>query len=224
MTVLSGTRRAAADGRPALPAPPRPRRRSWALAVIGVLVVTVCALIFAAGWVQAGNRKPVLAVTRAVAAGQLLTAADLQVVRVSASGPVSLIPAAGEASVLGRPAAGPLPAGALLTSGDVGAAGPAAGQDELGVAVKAGQYPPDLSAGQSVDVLATPAASSAGSSSQGSSSPALPVGQAVVLAVDVNASSGTTVVELRLSQNALPQVAAAAATGQIALATIPAGG
>jgi hypothetical protein len=75
-----------------------------------------------------------------------------------------------------------------------------------------------------VDVLATPAASSGGSSSPATSSPALPAGQAVVLGVDVNASSGTTVVELRLSQNAVPQVAAAAATGQIALATIPAGG
>jgi SAF domain len=158
-----------------------------------------------------------------VAAGQLLTAADLQVVRVSASGPVSLVPAADEASVVGRPAAGPLPAGTLLTSGDLGLAAPAPGQDDLGVAVKAGQYPPDLSAGQTVTVLATPAASSAGSG-QGTSSPALPVGQAVVLGVDVNASSGATVVELRLSQNAVPQVAAAAATGQIALATIPAGG
>ena len=207
-----------------MPASPRPRRRSWALAVIGVLVVAVCALVFAAGWVQAGNRKPVLAVVHDVAAGQLLTAADLQVVRVSASGPVSLVPAAAEASILGRPAAGPLPAGALLTSGDIGPAAPAAGQDDLGVAVKAGQYPPDLSAGQTVDVLATPAASSAGSSSQATSSPALPVGQAVVLGVDTVASSGATVVELRLSQNAVPQVAAAAATGQIALATIPAGG
>jgi len=223
MAALTGIRRSA-DGRAAVPASPRPRRRSWALAVIGVLVVAVCALVFAAGWVQAGNRKPVLAVVHDVAAGQLLTAADLQVVRVSASGPVSLVPAAAEASVLGRPAAGPLPAGALLTSGDIGPAAPAAGQDDLGVAVKAGQYPPDLSAGQTVDVLATPAASSAGSSSQATSSPALPVGQAVVLGVDVNASSGATVVELRLSQNALPQVAAAAATGQIALATIPAGG
>jgi hypothetical protein len=223
MATLTGLRRSA-DGRAAVPASPRPRRRSWALAVIGVLVVAVCALVFAAGWVQAGNRKPVLAVVHDVAAGQLLTAADLQVVRVSASGPVSLVPAAAEASVLGRPAAGPLPAGALLTSGDIGPAVPAAGQDDLGVAVKAGQYPPDLSAGQTVDVLATPAASSAGSSSQGTSSPALPVGQAVVLGVDVNASSGATVVELRLSQNAVPQVAAAAATGQIALATIPAGG
>jgi hypothetical protein len=125
--------------------------------------------------------------------------------------------------VVGRPAAGPLPAGALLTLADVGQSGPAAGQADLGVAVKAGQYPPDLSAGQTVDVLATPAASSA-SSSQGVSAPALPVGQAVVVAVDQDASSGTTVVELRLSQNAVPQVAAAAATGQIALATIPAGG
>ena len=223
MAALTGIRRSA-DGRAAVPASPRPRRRSWALAVIGVLVVAVCALVFAAGWVQAGNRKPVLAVVHDVAAGQLLTAADLQVVRVSASGPVSLVPAAAEASVLGRPAAGPLPAGALLTSGDIGPAAPAAGQDDLGVAVKAGQYPPDLSAGQTVDVLATPAASSAGSSSQATSSPALPVGQAVVLGVDTDASSGATVVELRLSQNAVPQVAAAAATGQIALATIPAGG
>ncbi len=223
MATLTGIRRSA-DGRAAVPASPRPRRRSWALAVIGVLVVAVCALVFAAGWVQAGNRKPVLAVVHAVAAGQLLTAADLQVVRVSASGPVSLVPAAAEASVLGRPAAGPLSAGALLTSGDIGPAAPAAGQDDLGVAVKAGQYPPDLSAGQTVDVLATPAASSAGSSSQSTSSPALPVGQAVVLGVDTVASSGATVVELRLSQNAVPQVAAAAATGQIALVTIPAGG
>ncbi len=223
MAALTGIRRAD-GGRAAAPASPRPQRRSWALAVIGVLVVTVCAMVFAAGWVQAGNRKPVLAIVHAVAAGQLLTAADLQVVRVSASGPVSLVPAAQETGVLGQPAAGPLSAGALLTSGDVGPAAPAAGQDDLGVAVKAGQYPPDLSAGQTVDVLAAPAASSGGSSSQATSSPALPVGQAIVLGVDVNASSGATVVELRLSQNAVPQVAAAAATGQIALATIPAGG
>lgn len=221
MTALSGTRRSA-DGRSALPAAPRPRRRSWALAVIGALVVTVCAFVFAAGWVQAGNRKPVLAVVQNVAAGQLLTSADLQVVRVSASGAVSLVPAASEASVVGRPAAGPLPAGSLLTPADLGLAVPAPGQDDLGVALKAGQYPPDLSAGQTVTVLATPAPSSAGSG-QGTSSPALPVGQAIVLGVDVNASSGATVVELRLSQNAVPQVAAAASTGQIALATIPAG-
>jgi hypothetical protein len=95
------------------------------------------------------------------------------------------------------------------------------------VALKPGQYPPDLSAGQTVDVLSTPAPSAAGSSSSSSSSSssaaALPVGQAVVLAVDPSATAGVTVVELRLSQNAVPQVAAVAATGQISLATIAAG-
>ncbi len=219
MTTVSSTRRAA-DSRAALRLPQR--RRSWALAATGVLVVAVCALMSAAGWQRAGNRQPVLAVARDVAAGQLLTTADLQVVRVSAGGPVSLVPAAQEASIVGRPAAGPLPAGALLTPGDAGLAGPAAGQADLGVAVKAGQYPPDLSAGQTVDVLTTPATSSDGAS-QAAPAPALPAGQGVVLGVSVNPGSGTTVVELALSQNAVPQVAAAAAAGQIALVTIPAG-
>jgi hypothetical protein len=219
MTAVTGK---TADSRVVQLAPPRPRRRNWTLAVTGLLVVAVCALVFAAGWTRAGNRQPVLATVRDVAAGQPLTAADLQVVGVSVAGPVSLVPAAEETSMLGRPAAGPLPAGALLTPADVGPPSPAAGQDDLGVAVKAGQYPPDLSAGQTVDVLATPPASSS-ASSQDASAPALPVGQAVVLSVDVDPGSGTTVVELALSQNAVPQVAAAAAAGQIALATIPAG-
>jgi len=221
MTALTRPRRAAAGGRAAVPAPPRPRRRNWALAVTGVLVVTGCALIFAIGWTQAGNRVPVLVLTRAVAAGQPLTAADLGVVRVSVSGQVAVVPAGAENSVLGRPAAGPLPAGALLAYGDAGPASPAAGQDYLGVAVKPGQYPPDLSAGQAVDVLATPAQASGGSSSQ---APALPAGQAVVLGVEVNPATGATVVELSLNQNEVPQVAAVAATGQIALITIPAAG
>ena len=232
MTPLTGTRQAAngqATGHRAAaagPAAPRPRRRNWALAITGVLVVAGCALIFAAGWMQAGHRQPVLALTRPVAAGQPLTAADLAVVRASVSGPVSLVPASQEASVLGRPAAGPLPGGALLTGSDLGTGGPPPGQQDLGVAVKPGQYPPDLTAGQTVDVLVTPSASAAGSSSSlsQSSAPALPVGQAVVLGVDQSTTVGTTVVELRLSQNAVPQVAAAAATGQISLATIAAGG
>src|SRR5260370_20722993 len=91
MAALTGIRRAA-GGRAAVPASPRPRRRSWALAVIGVLGVAVCALVFAAGWVQAGDLKPVLAVLHDVAARQLLTAADLPVLRVRASRPVSPVP------------------------------------------------------------------------------------------------------------------------------------
>jgi len=71
-------------------------------------------------------------------------------------------------------------------------------------------------------VLSTPAAASGTAS--GASGVALPVGTAVVLSVVQASTAGETVVELQTSQDAVPQVAAAAATGQISLATVAAGG
>lgn len=192
------------------------------------MLVVVCALVFAEGWLQAGNRQPVLALAQPVAAGQVITSGDLETVRVSAAGPVSLVPASSQAEVVGSTAAVSMPAGSLLTGSDIGTLPPARGQVRLGVALKAGAYPPDLAAGEDVDVLATPASGSSSSSSgSGSASAALPVGQAVVLSVSPASAaggSGETVVELQVSQDAMPQVAAANAAGQIALATIPGGG
>jgi hypothetical protein len=224
MAALTGSRHAA-DGHAGAPAPPRPRRRNIPLSVAGALLVAACAVLFAAGWLQAGHRQPVLALARPVIAGQVLTSADLQVVRVSASGPVSLVPAAQESTVIGRTAAAALPAGSLLTPGVIGTAPIGAGQALVGVAVKAGQYPPDLSAGQRVDVLATPASSSGTSGSgSGSASAALPVGRAVVLSVNPQAAQGQAVVELEISQDAMPQIAAASSAGLIALAAVGPGG
>ena len=154
------------------------------LAAGGVVLVVVCALVFAEGWLQAGNRQPVLALAQPVTAGQVITAADLETVRVSAAGPVSLVPASRQAEVAGSTAAVSMPAGSLLTGSDIGTPPPVKGQVRLGVALKPGQYPPDLAAGQDVDVLATPASGTSSSSSgSGSAAAALPVGQAVVLSV-----------------------------------------
>jgi hypothetical protein len=128
---------------------------------------------------------------------------------------------------VGSTAAVSLPAGSLLAGSDIGTPPPVKGQVRLGVALKPGAYPPDLAAGQDVDVLATPAAAASGSSSSGAASAALPVGQAVVLSVSpaaASSGSGDTVVEIQVAADAMPQVAAANAAGQIALATIPAGG
>jgi hypothetical protein len=204
------------------------RRRSVPLAAAGAVLVVACALVFAEGWQHAGNRQPVLALAQPVAAGQVITALDLEVVRVSAAGPVSLVPASRQAEVAGSTAAVSMPAGHLLAGSDIGTPPPATGRVRLGVALKAGQYPPDLAAGQDVDVLATPAPGTSGSPpGTGSTAAALPVGQAVVLSVSPapeSSASGETVVELQLSQDDMPQVAAANATGQMALATIPAGG
>jgi hypothetical protein len=129
---------------------------------------------------------------------------------------------------VGSTAAVSMPAGSLLAGSDIGTPPPARGQVRLGVALKPGQYPPDLAAGQDVDVLATPATSASGSSSgSGGASAALPVGEAVVLSVSpatASSGSGDTVAELQVPADAMPQVAAANAAGQIALAAIPAGG
>ena len=226
MAVL--TRSRGAGTRPPDQRPRRLRRRSVPLAAGGVVLVVACALVFAEGWLQAGNRQPVLALAQPVAAGQVITSADLEVVRVSAAGPVSLVPASRQSEVVGSMAAVSMPAGSLLAGSDIGTPPPVKGQVRLGVALKPGQYPPDLAAGQDVDVLATPSSAASGSSSgSGSASAALPVGEAVVLSVSlasVSSSSGETVVEIQLPADAMPQVAAANSAGQIALAAIPAGG
>lgn len=224
MTTLTRSRRTA-GGAAQAPALIVLNRRSLPLAAAGVLLVVVCALAFAGGWARAGHRQPVLALARPVAAGHVITAADLQVVRVSAAGPVSLVPASARDQVAGSTAAASMPAGTLLAGSDIGAPPPAAGQAQLGVAVKPGQYPPDLSPGQDVEVLATPA--SGGPGSPGGSPAAVQAGQGVVVSVSpapVLAATGQAVVELQLPRGALPKVAAAAAAGQISLAMIPAGG
>lgn len=230
------TRRAAPAGR--APSgdgglPPRARRRNLPLAVAGVLLVAGCALIFAVGWRSAGHREPVLALARTVPAGSVLSPADLQQVRISADAAARLVPAGAEATVVGRTAAEPLPAGTLLTFAALGAAGqPGAGQAQLGVQVSAGQYPPSLAAGATVEVLDAPSsAPGSGSGSQGpgasaAGTPAVPLGHATVLGITQGAgSTGTaTVVELQLAQPVVPLVTAAASAGQVTLALVPAGG
>jgi hypothetical protein len=213
------------QGRPAGPGTAFRRRRNIPLALGGALVVIICAVLFAAAWQQAGHRQPVLAVVRDVAVGHVITAADLQVAQVSVGGPVILVPASQELSVIGRPAAAPLVAGSLLAAGDVGTPQPVPGQVRLGVALKPGQYPPDLSPGQEVDVLTVPAAAgTASGTQQGNQAAALPVGTAIVLSVTAQAFQGGGITaELQAGQDAMPQIAAAAASGLITLATAPQG-
>ena len=189
------------------PGPGQVGRGSRRLA--GVLVIVVCLLVPAEVWVRDGMREPVLALARPVTAGQVITGPDLTVVRVSAAGPVSVVPASRRDQVTGRPAAATLPAGSLLAPGDIGAPPPARGQAQLGVAVAPGRYPPGLSAGQHVDILAP--GTCAGTTRL--------AGQAVVLSVTAPAA-GQAVAELQVPQDIVPQIVAAA--GQVSLAAIPA--
>jgi hypothetical protein len=96
------------------------RQRRWSLALLAVLVTLGSALAFVVLWMNAGGRKPVLALKQDVAAGQVLQAEDLQVVRVSSDPGVKPVASSERDEVIGRPAATDLLAGTLLTPAAVG--------------------------------------------------------------------------------------------------------
>ncbi|MER7273501.1 SAF domain-containing protein [Dactylosporangium sp. NPDC000244] len=196
---------------------------------LGGLLVIVCVLAYAYGAVALGDRVQVLAVARAVAAGQAFAAADLRPVSAAQDGSVQLIPAAQVAQVVGRTAVVPLLPGTLLTPAVVGdAAFPPTGKVTASVAVKPGQYPQGLGPGARVSVYVTPPSgvdaqpAPAGSSAPASSTPARL--EAVVLAVDLAGDGqGATVVTLLLDAADGGRLAAAPAGGVVLMQTAPEG-
>jgi len=219
--------RAAAATRPAQALSPIRGRRQIPLIVVGVLLVVGGALAFADASLHLGSREEVLMVSHSVAAGDVLTARDVSLVKVSTGSGVAVIPFSNEASVIGRPVAVPLVAGALLTRGEVGSPSPvASGSDVVAVGLKVGQYPPDLGPGDRVlvvsvtsptSVVAPSDASGTSSTSSGTTSVS-----AIVLKVDVPSadSQNPTVFSLRVSSGDADKVASLAAAGDASLVQV----
>jgi hypothetical protein len=196
---------------------------------VGGLLVIVCVLAYAYGAVRLGDRIQVLAVARAVAAGQAIDAADLRQVSAARDPNVPLIPASQASQVIGRTAAVPLLPGTLLTPALVGdAAFPPAGQVTASVAVKPGQYPQGLAVGARVAIYVS--ASSSGGVGQsavpGGSGASAPVRlAAVVLGVDLAGDGqGSTVITLLVDFTDAARLAAAPAGGVVLMQTSPEGG
>lgn len=214
---------------------PGGRRRSVPHLLVGALLVVTCAVGFAVATGSLDHRASVLALGRAVTAGQRLSGADVRVVRVSIEAGVATIPASARDTVIGQTAAVSLPAGALLTRSELGAVDVPSGQAVVAVAVKPGQAPPDLAAGEHVLVVPVsigtggstgtggdPAAGSgsvsARSTSQGASAaPWTGVVTGVVPATDARDS---TVVSVQLP-TAVARVVAALPAGQVGLVLVP---
>jgi hypothetical protein len=215
----------ASNGARPATARPRPagRRRQVPLVVVGVLLVVGCALAFTDASLHLGSREEVLVVTQPLAAGQVLTPGDLRAAKVSTGSGLAPVPVTEESSVVGRSVAVPLVAGALLTSGEVGAASPVgSGSDVVALALKAGSFPPDLAAGDRVQVVPVSSPSSSGGASNSAGSPVA----ATVLAVEAAsaASGGPTVISLQVSTGDADEVASLAAANQASLVQVGAGG
>jgi hypothetical protein len=191
----------------------RPRRRGWLL-VAGLLAMVVCAGAFALVYLGADARVQVLAAARPLAAGQTITAGDLQVVRIVPDAGMPLFPAEQASQVIGRSVAVPVAAGTLLSESQLGpVAWPPGGQAVAALPVKPGRLPAGLAPGSPVlvvTVAADPQLASGVPSGQ-----VAPVPATVVQVAEGVDGTGTAVVTLLLAR--ADAVAVAGAAGDLAL-------
>jgi hypothetical protein len=205
MTTVADSRRTAPT-RQILTETMQPKRR-WSLLVGGLLLVLLCAGVFAAVQLRADARVQVLAVARPVAAGQVLVAADVKPVMVVPDPQVPLVSASETERLVGRTAAVPLAAGSLLAESQLGPdAWPATGQAIVAAAFKAGRVPAGLAAGSQVLIVSVDKDPLSGSSDKSPDVKPVPA-----TAVDVAPGpdgSGTTTVSLLVDRDAATTLAA----------------
>jgi hypothetical protein len=209
--ALSRTTLSAAPPPPVV-ARPFGGRRSPLRLVGGVLLTAVVVLTFVTVDLRADHKREVLAVTGPVAAGQVLTGADVTSVAVAAEAGVPLLAASHLADVVGRTAAVPLVRGELLSAGLLGpAAFPPAGEAVLAVDVKPGHAPAGLEPGTPVLVLVTAVPPASG----GPAPPPVSTTGSVIAVDLATDGSGDLAVSLLTSQ--IDAVALAADTGDVSL-------
>jgi hypothetical protein len=188
------------------------RRRNVPGAVLGVLIVTVCAFAIGSWALSVNHRTQVLVVSRLVPAGSVIQASDLTASGVAAGHAVAAIPASASSLVIGKVALETLVPGALVVRAEVGA-GPQvpAGSSVVGLDLKPGMFPAALQVGDSVSVVATPA--QAGSGAGGS----LLVGTATVFSAGASPDGTTMLVSVTVPSRQALAVAAAGAQGSVSL-------
>jgi len=196
------------------------RRRQLPLVVIGVLLLLGGALAFAETALHLQSREDVLVTTSALVAGQVLSPGDLRPVTMTAGNGLVLVPASDEASVVGRPLALPLVADAPLTAAELGTPAPvAAGSDTVALLLKPGGYPPDLGAGDRVQVVPVAAA---GSATAPSSTTAVSATVLAIGAAPLDANGGS-IVTLEVLSASADSVAALGAAGEASLVQLGVG-
>ena len=220
-----GDGRARGYGKPRVAPPARRRNLAWLL--LGILLVAGCALAFAVTSLRVSARQPVLALARDVPAGHVLQSGDLTVVNVAADSSLALIPSSSQSTVLGQSVAVPLAVGSLLTRAELGAdVMPPSGSAVVGVALKAGQYPPELAPGDHVLIVTAGGAATAGGV-RGSEAAAVaqPI-LAVVVGVQSAPVDGSAaaVVSLQVPEAPAASIAVASSNGAISLVLVSAQG
>lgn len=193
-----------------------PARRSVPHLLLGLVLVSSCTAGAVFWSLNVGDRRPALALARAVTIGQTIQADDLREVSVALEG-VDAIPAGDAPSIVGQAAAVSLPAGVLLARGMLGTTRVPTGDHAVAaLAVKPGQAPPDIGAGAHVLVVRAADPDSAPATTSGSTWPG------VVVAATAQANDGGLVVSVELTDTDARSVAAAPA-GRLSVVLVAGG-
>jgi hypothetical protein len=192
------------------------RQRRWSLALLAVLVTLGSALAFVVLWMNAGDRKPVLAMKNDVAAGQIIEADDLKVVRVSADSGVALVASSASDDVVGQPATTSLLAGSLLVADAVGSDdGLAQGTTVIAIPVPRTEIPSDdLETGDRLVLYRTPG----GSGDAGTGTDVIGSGRVFSVDEGDDGSTSDIRVSVTVDEGLAPEIASAVAQDQIYLA------
>lgn len=188
--------------------PVAPKRMKGVL-FMGAMVILIGALFSGIASAQAGDRSSVLAVAKPVPAGHIITAADVETVKISADPKLRPIAASNQSSVIGHTAAVSLVPGTLLTSTAIGPASELARNEaQIGLSLKAGQFPPKLAPGQRVRVIGVDA---------GISSTLVESAVVVSFGPGSTNDAGSAVVAINVPTDNLNSVASAASSGHVSL-------
>lgn len=193
------------------PIPGKLRRRPL-MALAWASLVLVGAGLGVVVWMGSTTSSEVVAVRAGVDRGELITAEDLMVVRVSVDPAVQVIPSAQLGALVGQRAASDLSAGTLLNPAQVQPdVLPRTGESMVGLALAVGQLPAEpLRAGDRVRLVQTPA--------ELAEVTAAPVTiDAVVQSVTTSTDAQLVVVDVVVPSAKAAEVAARAATGRLAV-------
>jgi len=193
---------------------PAPKlRRRPALIAASVAAICLGGLLAAFAWTATSNTQSVLAMRVTIERGAVIGADDVITVQVSTDPALRPVPASQASTVVGQRAATDIAAGTLVTSEQVSdTVLPAAGMSIVGVGLPASQMPGEpLLVGDSVRVVATP-----GQSGEVTAGEQVTIA-ATVVGVRVNNENGQNVVSVQVPEQDAAELAARAATGNVAL-------
>jgi hypothetical protein len=228
-TLTRGAQPAAQDReprpRPTAPGSRRPpqvaRERKPALAALALLLIVGGALGAAYLVLQNGHRVAAIEITQPLGAGQQIPAGALREVDIAVSGGLAYVPWSEAGQVTGLYAATAIPSGTLLTSPMVARVnGMASGKAVVGLALKDGQLPDGLQAGDHVNLYQVSDASQSCPGTPGSTL----ASNAVVLGISVPpAATSASAIDVRVALD--PAVAGIvtcnAANNNVGVAVLP---